>query len=133
MDGSVTLELRALRAEIVALRAAFESLRPAPQMLLPAEIAALVALHEVFGTGAFTSSEAVAAARGPFETRRQLREALAALGADRDAQALGQLLRSIVARDGRAGNLRLVSPRAERGARLWAIETPREGRAPQTP
>lgn len=92
------------------------------ERLSPAEREVVRAIHAVFGTAACSTAEIIAVTAQPLGDRPALRDALAAVAGDLQPQRVGQALASIAARGGRAGGLQLVSPRMERGVRLWSIE-----------
>jgi hypothetical protein len=127
-------ELADLRRHVGRLEALLHEVLAAvrPDQLSPAERAVVCALHAVFGTAACTTGEIVAVSAQPLGDRPALRDALVAVAGDLQPQRVGQALAAISARGGRAGALRLVSPRMERGARLWCVETLR-AYAPQSP
>jgi hypothetical protein len=127
-------ELADLRRDVGRLEALLHEVLAAvrTEQLSPAERAVVCALHAVFGGAASTTAEIVSVSAQPLGDRPALRDALAAVAGDLQPQRVGQALASMAARGGRAGALRLVSPRMERGARLWAVETLR-GYAPQSP
>jgi hypothetical protein len=69
-----------------------------------------------------TSCEIVRAVCSQIGDRPALRAALLKRVDVINSQTVGQLLGPMARRGGMAGTLRLVSPKAERSARVWCVE-----------
>jgi hypothetical protein len=80
------------------------------------------ALGQVFGTGATTTRDILAALELEIGHRPALRQALQALVPGLDRQKVGMALRAIVLRGGVAAEWRLQAATQHAGGRLWTLE-----------
>lgn len=125
-------ELAAIHRKLDLVLAALPA-ASAQRRMSPEQCNVVDALHRVFGTGAVTSREVLAACEQEFGERPALRAALTALVDSWTVQRVGLALRAIVEAGGQTDSLLLSTPKTEGNRRVWCVGVLRDYHPPKPP